>query len=69
MFDGIYEVLHRELESYDNRLAGGKAAMSSQDLDAIDRISHSLKCLKSYEVMADSYDRRGRSRYDDYRRY
>ena len=35
MFDGICEALHRELDSYDNKLMGGKAPMSSQDLENI----------------------------------
>ena len=72
MFDGICEALHRELDSYDNKLMGGKAPMSSQDLENIDRMAHALKSLATYEAMKSnseyggSYDgsyARGRSRY------
>ena len=70
MFDGICDALFHELETYDNKLMGGKAPMTSQDLDGINKIAHALKSLKSYEVMAEGYDnRRSRTRYDDYRRY
>ena len=68
MFDGISEALYRELESLDNKLMGGKAPMSSQDLDNIDKICHALKCLKTYEAMLDGDSYQNRRRYE-YRRY
>ena len=72
MFDGICEALHRELESYDNRLVGGKAPMSSQDLENIDKMAHALKSLATYAAMKGE-DRRVYARYRDeypeYRRY
>ena len=72
MFDGICEALHRELDSYDNKLMGGKAPMSSQDLDNIDKMAHALKSLATYSAMKGE-DRRTYSRYrEDYpedRRY
>ena len=69
MFEGICNAIHRELESIDNKLMGGKAPMNSQDLENIDKLSHALKSLKTYEAMegysehdgGDSYAR-GRSR-------
>ena len=72
MFDGICEALHRELDNYDNKLMGGKAPMSSQDLDNIDRMAHALKSLATYSAMKGE-DRRIYSRYredyPEYRRY
>lgn len=71
MFEGICEALDRELEMLDNKLMGGKAPMSTQDLDMIDKIGHALKCLGTYEAMKEGDWRRSRSRYrdEDYRRY
>ena len=67
MFDGICEALHRELDSYDNKLMGGKAPMSSQDLENIDRMAHALKSLATYSAMT---DRKTYYRYEnEYRRY
>ena len=68
MFEGISEALYRELESLDNKLMGGKAPMSTQDLDMIDKIAHALKCLKTYEAMLDGESYTTRRRYE-YRRY
>jgi len=84
MFEGICEAITREMEMIDEKLATGKAQMSSQDLDHVDKMAHALKSLKAYEAMVghseDSYAR-GRSRTtgryisrdydsrDDYRRY
>jgi len=68
MFDGICDALHRELDSYDNKLMGGKAPMSTQDLDTIDRLAHALKSLATYDAMRG--EKRGYSRYEnEYRRY
>lgn len=67
MFDGICEALHRELDSYDNKLMGGKAPMSSQDLDVIDKMAHALKSLATYSAMS---DRKAYYRSEnEYRRY
>ena len=66
MFDGICEALHRELDTIDNKLMGGKAPMSSQDLDNIDKMAHALKSLKTYMAMEDGYYKtRSRDRYYD----
>ena len=72
MFDGICEAIHRELETYDNKLMGGKAPMSSQDLDNIDRMAHALKSLATYSAMKGEERRvypRYREDYSEYRRY
>ena len=76
MFEGISEALYREMESIDNKLQGGKAPMTTQDLDSIDKMAHALKCLKAYEAMLEGEYPRARNvvRYDgypkgDYRRY
>lgn len=67
MFDGICEALHRELDNYDNKLMGGKAPMSSQDLDVIDKMAHALKSLATYSAMA---ERKAYYRSEnEYRRY
>ena len=74
MFEGICEALHRELETLDNKLLGGKAPMSSQDLEVIDKMAHALKSLKTYDAMLGRSEYEGRSRRyyeprDEYRRY
>ena len=73
MFEGICEAIHRELDSYDNKLMGGKAPMSSQDLDNIDKMAHALKSLATYSAMKGAEDRRSYARdreyYPEYRRY
>lgn len=75
MFEGICEALHRELESLDNKLMGGKAPMSSQDLEVIDKTAHALKSIKAYDAMVNHEYEGGRSRLtgryyeSDYRRY
>ena len=67
MFDAICEALYRELDMLNNKLQGGKAPMTSQDLEHIDKMAHALKSLKTAEAMegnseyGDSYAR-GRSR-------
>ena len=75
MFEGICEALHRELDNYDNKLMGGKAPMSTQDLENIDKMAHALKSLKSYIVMVEGCEptrrtyTRYREDYPEYRRY
>ena len=65
MFEGICEAIYRELEMLDNKLQGGKAPMSTQDLENIDKLAHALKSLKTYEAMEGDSENayaRGRSR-------
>lgn len=65
MFEGICEALMRELETIEEKVSKGQ--MNSQDLEHIDKITHALKSIKTYEAMegnseyGDSYAR-GRSR-------
>lgn len=58
MFDGICDALHREMEILEDKYADGKAQMSSQDLEHIDKMSHALKSLATYDAM------KGHSEYD-----
>ena len=84
MYQGICEAIHKELEQLDEKYSKG-TQMSGSDLDAINKMAHALKSLKTYEAMEGNgeYDyARGRSRmtgrymsrddgYEsrDYRRY
>lgn len=84
MFDGICDALHRELEQFDEKFSGG-AQMNAQELDTINKMTHALKSLATYDAMRgnseDSYargrsrmtgryiSRDGYSRDDGYRRY
>jgi len=84
MFDGICEALHRELETFDEKFSNG-AQMNAQELDTINKMTHALKSLATYDAMRgnseDSYargrsrmtgryiSRDGYSRDDGYRRY
>lgn len=67
MFNGIYDAIHRELRSLDEKYSNG-TQLSGKDLEDIDKMAHTLKSLSAYEAMAgnsgyegDSYAR-GRSR-------
>ena len=69
MFNGICDVLHREMERLDEKYSDDKASLTTQDLDHMDKMAHTLKSLAGYEAMlggsgrydGDSYAR-GRSR-------
>jgi hypothetical protein len=80
MYEGICEALSREMDMLEEKYSSGKATMNPQDLEHIDKMSHALKSLATYEAMkghseyGDSYAR-GRSRMpgryisrDDYSR-
>ena len=69
MYPAICEAIHKELDILDQRYENG-GAISTNDLDMIVKMVHSLKSLKAYEAMED-YGDRGRKRYDsrEYRRY
>ena len=72
MFDGICEAIHREIESLDSKFMGGKASMSAQELDSIDKMAHTLKSITTYAAMRGEERRvypRYRDEYSDYRRY
>ena len=67
MFEIITDVLHHEMDELEEKFDGG-AKLTQQDLDTIDKVLHSLKCLATYEAMKET-KRRSRYRDDDYRRY
>ena len=72
MFDGICEVLYQELDQLDEKYSKGNGKLTMQDLETIDKATHSLKSIAGYEAMkgnsenGGSYDSgsyaRGRSR-------
>lgn len=67
MYEGICEAIHRELDALDEKLGSGKAPMSTQDLEHIDKMAHALKDLRAVEGMEghsewDGSYARGRSR-------
>lgn len=66
MFEGICDVLHRELEIIEDKYMDSKTPMNPTDLAHIDTIAHALKSLATYKAMENAD--RGR-RYDNYRRY
>ena len=76
MYHAICESILRELDKLEDKYASG-AQITGQDVKDIDLMAHALKCLKTYEAMAD-YDggrsRRSTGRYREedtreYRRY
>jgi len=72
MFEGICEAIHRELDALDEKYSKGNGQMTMQDLETIDKATHTLKSIAGYEAMkgsseyGGSYDggsyARGRSR-------
>ena len=50
MFEGIFEAIHREMDSLEEKYEKG-TQMSAQDLEHIDKMAHALKSLKAYEAM------------------
>lgn len=63
MFEGICDAIHDELHDLEAKYAeGGK--LTEQELEHIDTMAHALKCLKTYEAMAEygDYDRYPRGR-------
>ena len=67
MFDGIYNVFHRELGAYEDKYANG-VKLTEQDVIDIDRMAHALKCLATYEAMTVK-PRPTRYYESEYRRY
>ena len=81
MYNAICDELHRELSDIDARYVNG-GRMTEQELDHINKITHTLKSMKTYAAMVEaeengsaykgySRDRRYDDRYRDegYRRY
>ena len=60
MFEGICEVLHRELDSLDEKFSKGNGQLNMQDLETIDKAAHALKCISAYDAM------KGNSEYGSY---
>ena len=67
MYNRICDAIHTELEKLDEKYEKD-VQMSMADLDAVDKMFHALKCLKTYEAMEEPR----RRRYEEdtrYRRY
>lgn len=60
MFDNLCRAVHRELSMLDEKFTDPNAQMSGQELDHIDKMTHTLKSLAAYEAME------GHSEYDGY---
>ena len=68
MFEGICDAIHREMHELNKKYETG-AQLSKQDLEDLNKMSHTLKSIATYEAMkgesgeysGDSYAR-GRSR-------
>jgi hypothetical protein len=68
MFDGIYETIHHEMDLLEDRFQDGNA-MSEKDLEMIDKMSHALKSLATYEAMKGSCEEGSYAKIKRYRRY
>ena len=66
MYQGICDAIHRELEALEEKYDGG-SQMSGNDIENIDKMTHTLKSLYAIEAMK-GYEPR-RRRYEEYRRY
>ena len=51
MYDAICEKLHMEMQRMEDKYRNKDAQINSNDLDVIDRISHALKSMATYEAM------------------
>ena len=65
MYSKIVDALHEELDILDERYANG-GKITAADLDMIDKVTHALKCMATYEAMTTE---RGRRYEREYRRY
>ena len=65
MYDVICDTIHRELTKYEENFDSG-SAITGQDIEHIDLMTHTLKSIATLEAMR---GRDRRSRYDEYRRY
>ena len=57
MFDGICEAIHNELDKLDEKYSKG-IQLNGSDLENIDKMTHALKSLATYDAM------KGNSEYD-----
>lgn len=68
MYDNICRAVNRELSMLDEKFADPNAQMSGQELEHIDKMTHTLKSLETIEAMRGEYgydgtsNARGRSR-------
>lgn len=64
MFENITHKLYRELEKMDEKYAAENKEFSIADIEVLDKITHTLKCLHTIEDGGMSrdgyYSRRGR---------
>lgn len=67
MYYGICEAIHRELDKLEDKYSE-EVTLTMSDLEAIDKMSHALKCLATYDAMKEA-PKRSRARYEEYRRY
>ena len=56
MFEGICEAIHKEMDMLDEKYARG-TQLSPQDLEHIDKMSHALKSLATYDAMKGNSER------------
>ena len=64
MYYGICEAIHRELDKLEDKYSE-EVNLTMSDLEMIDKMSHALKCLTTYEAMKEGTSKR--RRYEDYR--
>ena len=64
MYEGIYDVLHGELEMLEEKYTKD-GNLTAQDLETIDKCAHALKCMATYDAMREA-SRPSRNRRDDY---
>ena len=69
MYDGICEILNREMEKLDEKYSSGNIQLTDKDLADIDKMAHALKSIETYSAMKGSSEAysygsyaRGRSR-------
>jgi len=64
MYEMLTEKLHHELEKMDQKYSTPEKELSMSDIEILDKITHSLKCLSAVEsggMSRDGYStRRGR---------
>ena len=60
MYNGICAAIHREMERLDEKYSNENVQLNIQDLDNIDKMTHTMKSLAGYEQM------KGASEYGSY---
>ena len=63
MFNGICEAIYREMDRLDEKYSNDKMQMNSQDLENIDKLTHALKSIATYEAMQGSSEADSMSSY------